>query len=835
MSKLYQLTLSLLVEVAIYVDVLLRGKSLNSPRLDKVYSFVRERFKKGGSAYSLFITSYYRLRYKKETVDENTVFLDCFWGRKIGCHPYALYQEILKDDSRCWKFIWVKNKGVPVPDDVLSNKNVEYVEHASIGYVLGLMKAKYLICNSNFMPFFARKEEQIFINTWHGIPLKTLGLDIDQSMSASVNTQRNFNLATINPMASEWTAEKVVGAYGAHYGMNNVEIVGSPRIDLTLNNNPVEVKRLLGHSEATKIVLYAPTWRGAIGSVSDSIDLQLAAIKVIQQNLNEKSLLYVSLHHLTRKSIKELPDNIRYVPDDIDMNIFLAAVDVMVSDYSSIFIDYLVLDKPVILHVPDLESYQAERGLLLDIHSLPVSISFTEAELAARLKEAKPPSHFASYNFYKKLWLPLENGKAAEKCWANANEKKLRLAPVETTKKQILIYAGMLANNGITVSLQNLLNSLDGKKYEIWLMFNARHIRHNSALEEKLKELSGVAHVILSPWQSKMVFSEYFSSAIHKYIPYIYGGYFESKLKNYGEYEALKKLSEQHFDHYIDFTGYSYVQSLIAPFISANKKSIYLHSDMYEEWKNKDRKMSRLRAIFAGYNDFDYLVSVSKPVHEENKAKLASFVADAKKFVYVPNTINGEQIIAKANAPMNEVCPEAVGFFAEHRGSSFFVAVSRLSPEKNIATLVEAFALALASNKKLALVIVGAGSEKKHLKTMVEHKGISHHVLFTGFMPNPYPLVKASDCLVFPSNYEGQGLVLLEALTLGKYCIASKMPATTEILQNGYGELVENNIDAFTTALLRFARGEMAPKPFNHIKYAGESVERFELLIGEQL
>src|SRR5699024_9483269 len=159
---------------------------------------------------------------------------------------------------------------------------------------------------------------------------------------------------------------------------------------------------------------------------------------------------------------------------------------------------------------------------------------------------------------------------------------------------------------------------------------------------------------------------------------------------------------------------------------------------------------------------------------------------------------------------MNEVCPEAVGFFAEHRGSSFFVAVSRLSPEKNIATLVEAFALALASNKKLALVIVGAGSEKKHLKTMVEHKGISHHVLFTGFMPNPYPLVKASDCLVFPSNYEGQGLVLLEALTLGKYCIASIMPATTEILQNGNGELGENNINAFTTALLRFGRGEMA-------------------------
>lgn len=835
MNKLYQLSLSLLIEIIVFLDVFLRGSALNAPKLDKAYDIVRKRITKGGVIYNFFRVSYYRLRYNKETIDENIVFLDCFWGRKIGCHPYALYQEIVKDESRKWQFIWVKNQGVPIPADVLNNENVTYVEHSSIGYAIGLLRAKYLICNSNFMPFFARKKEQIFINTWHGIPLKTLGLDIDQSMSASVNTQRNFNLATFTPMASEWTAEKVVGAYGAHYGMNNVGIIGSPRIDLTVNNTAAAVKKQLGLAKDISIVLYAPTWRGAIGSVLDNIDLQMAAIKAIQETLDEKTLLYVSLHHLTRRSLEELPNNIRYVPDDIDMNIFLAAVDIMVSDYSSIFIDYLVLDKPIILHVPDLESYQAERGLLLDIQGLPVSISFTEEELVAQLKAAKTPSSFTSYQAFKELWLPKEDGKASARCWEIAKQKQLNLMPKNTAKKQVLVYAGMLANNGITVSLQNLLSGLDSNKYEIWLMFSAKHIRHNSALEEKLKTLSSVAHIILSPWQSKMVFSEYLSSAFHKYLPRFYASFFKNRLKNYGKYEVLRRLSHQQFDHYIDFTGYSYVQSLLAPFIAANKKSIYLHSDMYEEWKNKDRDMSRLQAIFSGYNNFDYLVSVSKAVDEENKTKLASFVTGKSKFVYVPNTIHSDEIIAKAKVPLSEVCPEAVGFLTEHPGSTVFVAVSRLSPEKNIATLVEAFALALASNEKLALLVVGAGTERKRLEALVEQKGISRYVFFAGFISNPYPLVNASDCLVFPSNYEGQGLVLLEALTLGKYCIASRMPATTEILHNGYGKLVENNASAFSAALLGFARGEMAGKPFDHMQYAAESRNQFELLMSEQL
>lgn len=835
MKKLLQIILSVLIEFCIYVDKWVRRESLNVPWLDKVYSQVRERLPKGRSTYNYFRVSYYRLHYTKIAVEDNTVFLDCFWGRKIGGNPYALYREILKDTSQEWQFIWVRNKGVSVPQDVLENKNVTFVEHSSIGYALGLAKAKYLVCNSNFLPFFVRKKEQLFINTWHGIPLKALGLDIDQSMSMSMNTQRNFNQATFIPMSSAWSAEKIVAAYGAHYGMNQVEFTGSPRIDLTLNTAQADVKKQLDIGVDKQIVLYAPTWRGSIGSVSEDINLQIDAIEVMQKNLPADAILYVSLHHLTRKAMGDLPSNIRYVPDDIDMNIFLAAVDVLVSDYSSIFIDYLVLNRPIILHVPDLEEYEEERGLLLDIKQLPVNLSFGCDGLLRALAEPVAPSEFESYEEYKELWLPNEDGFASKKCWEQAKIREFQLSPEGSDKKQILIYGGMLANNGITASLQNLLNSIDQQKYEVWLTFSARYIRHNSVLQEKLEALSKVANVVLSPWQSKMLFSEYLASALHKYALPIFLDFFAKKLAIYGEYEALKKYSYQHFDHYIDFTGYSYVQSLSAPFVFAKVRSIYMHSDMYEEWKNKDKKMGRLRAIFYDYKHYDYLVSVSAAVYEENRRKLANFVSSDASFVYVPNTIDGAGIIEKAQEPVADISQEAAEFLAAHKDAKVFVAVSRLSPEKNLSTLIRAFALALKENPTLALIIVGSGVEQDKLVRLTNELDLDQKICFVGFVENPFPFIMASNCLVFPSDYEGQGLVLLEALTLDKYCIATRMPATSEILEDGYGDLVDNSVAAFSASMLRFAKGGSKPKPFDYIGYANQAIERFDLLLEERL
>lgn len=831
MKKINKLIAAFFVELWVLFENLLHKVGFEKYS-DSLYSFLYKRSPRFYKLYNFFVAAFYRENYSKFKVEEDLVFLDCFWGRKIGDHPYAIYREILKDTSKNWRFIWVKNAGVTAPKDVVDNPRVIFVEHRSVGYAKALLKAGVLVCNSNFLPYFTRRKEQVFINTWHGIPLKTLGLDTPQPLTASLNTQRNFNQATVIPMSSHWTAEKIVGSYGAGLAMERVFEIGSPRIDLMLNADVDKIRKHLGVPSDKKIILYAPTWRGAIGSVSKNIKEQIEAIKTIQYTTSKEYILYVSLHHLTRNALGRLPAGISYVPDDIDICEFLSVVDVLVSDYSSIFIDYLALDRPIVLHIPDIEIYKEERGLLLDIEDLPVVLSYKNSDLIDVFDNLKRPSLLKNFSHYKDLWLPNEDGNATKRCWEIAKQKPAIKST--GTRQNILIYGGMLENNGITQSLVNLLDSADKERYRFWIAFNASFDKRNSASANNLIKIKESAEVILIPDQTRMLMSEYLAAGFFKKFNSSVFNIFKNKLDHYASYEARRLFSDFSFDHYIDFTGYSYFWSLLASSINADKRIVYLHSDMYEEWKTKDG-MSRLGAIFKGYENYDYLVSVSHACHEQNNRKLAAFIQGKSKSVAVPNSFNGDRVIELAQHDLAEISSSTSAFLKYNKKSTIFITISRLSPEKNLSTLLQAFKKIKEAQQDALLIIVGDGIERKKLEQEAGDLALTDSVCFAGFMDNPYPLLLASDCLVFPSKYEGQGLVLLEALTLGKYCIATDMPASREILEGGYGDLVEPSVNAFSEALLAYCQEKPSARDFDYEAYSKNAIQQFDKLLSGQL
>lgn len=832
MNKINKLISVFIIELWVFFESILHKIGFEKYS-ECFYSFLCKKSPRFYKMYNLFLAAFYRKNYSKFKLEKNLVFLDCFWGRKVGDHPYAIYREILKDTSKNWRFIWVKNVGITAPKDVADNPYVTFVEHRSVGYTKALLKAGVLVCNSNFLPYFTRRQEQIFINTWHGIPLKTLGLDTPQPLTASLNTQRNFNQATVIPMSSCWAAEKVVGSYGAGLAMERVFETGSPRIDLMLNADINKIRKRLGIASDKKIILYAPTWRGAIGSVSENIKEQVEAIKTIQYSTSHEYVLYVSLHHLTRNALGGRPAGISYVPDDIDMSEFLSIVDVLVSDYSSIFIDYLALDRPIVLHVPDLETYKKERGLLLDIEDLPVVISYKSSDLISVFEKLKQPSEISSFSYYKALWLPNEDGNATKRCWEIAKNKLVNKST--DARQNVLIYGGMLASNGITQSLMNLLDVADKERYRFWVAFNVGFDRRNSVGVNNLLKIKELAEVILIPQQARMLMTERLAASFFKKFNFYLYGVFEGKLESYSSYEARRLFSDFYFDRYLDFSGYSYYWSLLSPSINAGKRIVYLHSDMYEEWNNKDRKMSRLGAIIKNYKNYDFLVSVSNACYEQNNKKLTPFISGKSKMVAVPNSFNGDKVIELSQHDLAEVSSSTSAFLKNNKKSTVFITISRLSPEKNLSTLLHAFKKIREVQQDALLIIVGDGIERKKLEYEVGELALTDSVCFAGFMVNPYPLLLASDCLVFPSKYEGQGLVLLEALTLGKYCIATDMPASREILKAGYGDLVEPSVDAFSKALLAYCQEKSSAKNFDYEAYSKNAIQQFDKLLSGQL
>lgn len=818
--------LTFVVEVWVFLEIFFQmiglGKHTNS-----FYLRACRKPKKLYLAYSFFLAALYRKKYFNTEVDTSLVFLDCFWGRKIGDHPYAIYKEIKEDKSRQWKFVWVKNANVAIPDNMLNDPSVEFVEHRSVAYVLNLLKAGVLVCNSNFLPFFARREGQIFINTWHGIPLKTLGLDTPRPIVESLNTQRNFNQSTVIPMSSDWAAEKIVGSYGASLAKGGVVEVGSPRIDVTLRS---DIRKFLNHAEGAKIILYAPTWRGSIGSVSKNIKQQIDAVNVIKYSAGKNSILYVSLHHLTRVALGKLPEDILLIPDNIDICEFVSAVDVLVSDYSSVFIDYLVLDRPVILHVPDLEEYQEKRGLLLDVKDLPVNVTHSGSELSRVFSSLKKPSEFSSYEYYRNLWIPNEDGRAAKRCWEVAASSN-GSGKADGGRKTILIYGGMLANNGITHSLLNLLKFIDKQVYDVHVAFPASLGRPGSPSLRNMMRVQQYAEVVLLANNIKMTASELVASGFSKHrLPY-FGKMFKGVLNRYFRYESRRQFAGYSFDYYIDFTGYSFFWSMLAPHIEARKRIAYLHSDMYEEWKNEDKNMRRLGAIFENYKNYDCLVSVSNAVYEANNKKLEQFIAAKTKAVAVPNCYDAEEVIELSAQDLFEVSEGAAAFLNYHEEASVFITISRLSPEKNLTMIVEAFAELRKKRQDAVLVIVGSGNEAPKLKAQTNMLGLADCIYFTGFVENPHPLLKRADCLLFPSKYEGQGLVLLEALTLGKFCVAADIPAAREILEDGYGALVAPTVQAFSDALLWYCEENPVASSFDYKKYSEHAIQSFNELV----
>lgn len=103
-------------------------------------------------------------------------------------------------------------------------------------------------------------------------------------------------------------------------------------------------------------------------------------------------------------------------------------------------------------------------------------------------------------------------------------------------------------------------------------------------------------------------------------------------------------------------------------------------------------------------------------------------------------------------------------------------------PEKNHHTLIRALKRLIEEGEDCMLYIVGDGHMRGELENLAEDLGIGDKVIITGFMSNPFIIMKECDCFVFPSIYEAQGLAVLEARMVGLPIVVSNYPAVTSVL-----------------------------------------------------
>lgn len=164
------------------------------------------------------------------------------------------------------------------------------------------------------------------------------------------------------------------------------------------------------------------------------------------------------------------------------------------------------------------------------------------------------------------------------------------------------------------------------------------------------------------------------------------------------------------------------------------------------------------------------------------------------------NPVNLELIKQKAMLPID-------GEMKSHfEGQSTFICINRLTEVKQVDIIIQAFAVLKESHPYAILLVVGDGPEKNRLQTIVYNLGLTKCIFFLGKLENPYRYLNISDVLVLASNWEGFGMVVVEALALGVNVVTTNNGSgASDIIGNGlYGFLFENkSVESLSKAMIK--------------------------------
>ncbi len=166
-----------------------------------------------------------------------------------------------------------------------------------------------------------------------------------------------------------------------------------------------------------------------------------------------------------------------------------------------------------------------------------------------------------------------------------------------------------------------------------------------------------------------------------------------------------------------------------------------------------------------------------------------------RRITYCPNAVVTEQLLNAAQTPMPANLP-----------GEFWLGVGRLVELKGFHVMLDAYALALSREALPDLVIAGDGPQRGALTAQAQRLGIANRVHFTGFLRNPYPLIRQARLLILSSSHEGMPTVLIEALALGTPVLACDCETgPREVLDHGrLGQLVKvNDVPALAEGLLQ--------------------------------
>ena len=373
----------------------------------------------------------YEFRGIGRKIDENMVFFSSFNGKYYTDSPKSIYLYMKSNpEFKNYKFVWAFSE--PENHKDLECKNTIIVKQGSKSYEKYLSMAKYWVTNHRVYDYIYPKKSQIYVQCWHGTPLKRLGFDLqktDNALNTLKEMQHKYLIEAkkLNYMVSpsKFTSEKLRSAFNLKkvHKENNIIEQGYPRNDFLYNHTEENVKRIkqrLGIDGINKkIILYAPTWRdnqhqaGVGYTYKTEVDFDK-----LQKELQNEYIILFRAHYFVSNSFdfEKYKGFIYNVSDLDDVNETYVVSDILITDYSSVFFDYANLKRPMLFYMYDFEEYKDEmRGFYIDLDELPGEITKTEDELINAIRHTKTFEYNEKYKKFNDKFNYLDDGQAAKR------------------------------------------------------------------------------------------------------------------------------------------------------------------------------------------------------------------------------------------------------------------------------------------------------------------------------------------------------------------------------------------------------------------------------------
>ncbi|MGW8380076.1 bifunctional glycosyltransferase family 2 protein/CDP-glycerol:glycerophosphate glycerophosphotransferase [Streptomyces sp. ODS28] len=311
-----------------------------------------------------------RVHYKVQQrlpVDDNLAVFAAYWNKGYACNPAAIEAKV-RELAPHIRTAWITT---PEYADTLP-EGVQRLHPGSKEFWKALARGKYFVNNVNFPAQWAKRPGQVHVQTHHGTPLKRMGLDQQDypASAAGMNFGRllravdrwDFSLSANRHTTLAWER-----AYPASY--TTLEY-GYPRNDVLFTATAEDVARIradLGIPEGATAVLYTPTHRDYQSGYVPRLDLDR-----VTRTLGPGYVILARPHYFYREAeTGALSDAVIDVSQHPSIEELCLAADALVTDYSSIMFDYADLDRPIVLHADDWETYRAARGTYFDLMETP--------------------------------------------------------------------------------------------------------------------------------------------------------------------------------------------------------------------------------------------------------------------------------------------------------------------------------------------------------------------------------------------------------------------------------------------------------------------------------